>query len=66
LFNKKKKKISAFFLSCSTFSFSDPAAQRFGLVFFTVLAFATIGAAVGIGVGNISHYRSLNRVQFNI
>ncbi len=43
------------------FSFlSDRAARRFGIFFLSTLAVMTIGAGVGIGVGNIAHYRELN------
>ncbi|CAF3473932.1 unnamed protein product [Rotaria socialis] len=35
----------------------DPAARRFGLVLFGTLALITIGAGLGIGLGNIAHYR---------
>ena len=35
----------------------DPAARRIGLFLFITLAAVTIGAALGIGLGNISHSR---------
>jgi hypothetical protein len=35
----------------------DPAARRVGIFLFCALALLTIGAAIGIGVGNIAHYR---------
>ncbi|CAF1077470.1 unnamed protein product [Adineta steineri] len=35
----------------------DRAARRFGIFFLGALAAVTIGAGVGIGVGNIAHYR---------
>ncbi|CAF4248601.1 unnamed protein product, partial [Rotaria magnacalcarata] len=34
----------------------DPAARRFGLVLFGTLALITIGAGLGIGLGNLAHY----------
>lgn len=35
----------------------DPAARRTGLFLFITLTAVTIGAALGIGLGNISHSR---------
>ncbi|CAM4881947.1 unnamed protein product [Rotaria socialis] len=39
----------------------DPAARRFGLVLFGTLALITIGAVLGIGLGNIAHYLHILR-----
>jgi len=42
------------------FSFlSDRAARRFGIFLLGTLAVITIGAGIGIGVGNLAHYREL-------
>ena len=38
----------------------DPAARRIGLFLFITLVLATIGAALGIGLGNISHAREFD------
>ncbi|CAF0823408.1 unnamed protein product [Adineta ricciae] len=35
----------------------DAATRRFGIVFLSTLAVLTIGAGVGIGVGNLAHYK---------
>lgn len=35
----------------------DPAARRIGLILFITLTAVTIGAALGIGLGNIAHSR---------
>ncbi|CAF1512876.1 unnamed protein product [Adineta ricciae] len=35
----------------------DAATRRFGIVFLGTLAVLTIGAAIGIGVGNLAHYK---------
>ena len=38
----------------------DAATRTFGIFFLASLALITIGAGIGIGVGNIAHYRKFN------
>ncbi len=51
----KRKIDSLFFLFLR-----DTATRTFGLFFLGSLALVTIGAGVGIGVGNLAHYRKFN------
>jgi hypothetical protein len=42
------------------FFLRDSATRTFGLFFLGALAMVTIGAGIGIGVGNLAHYRNFN------